>query len=115
MEENFNSNDNKVTNYIGNKVDDFKKSWLVFVDGAKREGKETKEAVKILSRLLKGGKITDKEKVFLRNQSKDLARIVTIMGLGAVSMAIPIALEKILNKYGISIMPKDNNINNSVK
>jgi hypothetical protein len=30
-------------------------------------------------------------------------------------MAIPIALEKILNKYGISIMPKDNNINNSVK
>ena len=29
------------------------------------------------------------------------------MGLGAVSMAIPIALEKILNKWGISIMPKN--------
>ena len=29
------------------------------------------------------------------------------MGLGAVSMAIPIALEKILNKWDISIMPKN--------
>ena len=27
------------------------------------------------------------------------------MSLGAVSMAIPIALEKILNKWDISIMP----------
>ncbi len=30
------------------------------------------------------------------------------MSLGAVSMALPIALEKILNKWNISIIPKSN-------
>jgi len=43
----------------------------------------------------------------LKHQSKDLAKIVTVMGLGAVSMVIPLTLEKILNKYGISIMPTE--------
>lgn len=88
------------------KLEDLKKSWLEFVSGARREGKETTEAAKILAKIINKKEVTEEEKKFLKEQSKDLARIVALMGLGAVSMALPIALEKVLNKWGISIMPK---------
>ena len=88
------------------KLEDLKKSWLEFVNGARREGKETTEAAKILAKIINRKEVTEEEKNFLKEQSKDLARIVALMGLGAVSMALPIALEKVLNKWGISIMPK---------
>lgn len=94
-------------NFITDKIKDAKESWSSFVSATKREGKETKQAVKILNKLLKGVEITNEEKELLKHQSKDLARIVTVMGLGAVSMVIPLTLEKILNKYGISIMPSE--------
>ncbi len=88
------------------RLEDLKKSWLEFVSGARREGKETTEAAKILAKIINKKEVTEEEKKFLKEQSKDLARIVALMGLGAVSMALPIALEKVLNKWGISIMPK---------
>lgn len=88
------------------KIEDLKKSWLEFVNGARREGKETTEAAKILAKIINKKEVTEEEKKFLKDQSKDLARIVALMGLGAVSMVLPIALEKVLNKWGISIMPK---------
>jgi len=91
------------------KLEDLKKSWLEFVSGARREGKETTEAAKILAKIINKKEVTEEEKKFLKEQSKDLARIVALMGLGAVSMALPIALEKVLNKWGISIMPKSRN------
>ena len=91
------------------KIEDLKKSWLEFVNGARREGKETTEAAKILAKIINKKEVTEEEKKFLKEQSKDLARIVALMGLGAVSMALPIALEKVLNKWGISIMPKSRN------
>ena len=91
------------------KLEDLKKSWLEFVNGARREGKETTEAAKILAKIINKKEVTEEEKKFLKEQSKDLARIVALMGLGAVSMALPIALEKVLNKWGISIMPKSRN------
>ena len=90
------------------KIEDLKKSWSAFVDGARREGKETTEAAKILAKLINRKEVTEEEKKFLKEQSKDLARIVAVMSLGAVSMALPIALEKILNKWNISIIPKSN-------
>jgi len=89
------------------KIQDFKKSWRTFISVAKREGEETKEVIRILRKLLRGNEITDEEKNLLKHQSKDLAKIVAVMSLGAVSMIIPITLEKILNKYGISIMPEE--------
>lgn len=94
-------------NFITDKIKDAKESWSSFVSAAKREGRETKQAVKILNKLLKGVEITNKEKELLKHQSKDLAKIVTVMSLGAVSMVIPLTLEKILNRYGISIMPTE--------
>lgn len=87
--------------------DKIKESWRSFLSVAKREGKETREVIKILRKLLKGDEITNEEKELLKHQSKDLAKIVTVMSLGAVSMVIPLTLEKILNRYGISIMPTE--------
>lgn len=99
---------------IGNGFDAFKESWGKFLIAAKREGNETYEATKILGRLLNPKTIngvTGDEKKFLKAQSKDLLKIATVAGLGVISMAIPIALEKILNKRGKSIMPRDNKNN----
>ena len=89
------------------KLEDLKSSWVSFVDAARREGKETTEAAKILAKIINKKEVTEQEKIFLKSQSKDLARIVAVMGLGVVSMALPVALEKILNKWGISILPKN--------
>ncbi len=97
------------------KLEDLKKSWVEFVNGARREGKETTEAAKILAKIINKKEVTEEEKKFLKEQSKDLARIVALMGLGAVSMALPIALEKVLNKWGISIMPKSRNMEDEVE
>jgi len=99
---------------IGNVFDKFKEKWGKIKEIAHREGNETHLAANILYKFLNPktkSSVTDDEIKFLKSQSKDILRILTVVGLGAVSMAIPIALEKILNKRGKSIMPKDN-INN---
>ena len=85
----------------------FRESWKTFLRIFKREKQETKEAIRILKKLLRKENPTPEEIKFLKSQSADLAKIVAVMSMGAVSMAIPIALEKILNKWNISIMPKD--------
>ena len=95
----------KMKSFLNNKKDDMINSWKNFVKIAKREKSETVKAVKILGDLLSKKEVSEKDIEFLKAQSKDIAKIVAVMGMGAVSMAIPIALEKILNKYGISIMP----------
>ena len=83
----------------------FKEGWSKFLSAAKREGKETAIAAQILKRMVTGKKVSEGEKKFLKNQSIDLLKIVGVVGLGAVSSVIPIALEKILNKKDMSIMP----------
>ena len=93
-------------NKIGSLNEGLKDSWNSFITAAKREGKETKDAVNILKKLLSKEEVTDGEIKFLKSQSADIAKIVAVMSLGAVSMAIPLALEKILNKWNISILPK---------
>lgn len=85
----------------------FRESWKTFLRIFKREKQETKEAIRILKKLLRKENPSPEEIKFLKSQSADLAKIVAVMSMGAVSMAIPIALEKILNKWNISIMPKD--------
>ena len=97
------------------RLEDLRKSWDEFVNGARREGKETTEAAKILAKIINRKDVTEEDKKFLKEQSKDLARIVAVMGLGAVSMALPIALEKVLNKWNISIMPKSHSEEDEVE
>lgn len=81
-------------------------SWNSFISIAGREKEETINAIKIIKKLLFKQQVTPEEIRYLKSQSADIAKIVAIMGLGAVSMALPIALEKILNQWNISIMPK---------
>ena len=107
-EEEINEFGKKITEFSKKKKEDLKNSWESFVTLAKREKKETIEAVKVLRNLLKDKNSVNKEDLdLLKGQSKDLAKIVAVMGMGAVSMVIPLTLEKILNKYNISIMPKE--------
>jgi hypothetical protein len=82
-------------------------SWKSFVDIAKRETNETGELINLLKRSLRGEKLTDGEIKYIKNQSGDIAKIVGIMAMGSVSMVIPIALNKVLKKWNIDIMPKD--------
>lgn len=95
----------KMKSFFNNKKEDMLNSWKNFVNIAKREKSETVESVKILGNLLSKKEVSERDIKFLKSQSKDIVKIVAVMSMGAVSMAIPIALEKILNKYGITIMP----------
>jgi len=97
----------KVKHFTNKKKEDLKKFWSELTKGAKRERKETAEAVKILARLIKNRDSVTKEDItFLKEQSGDIARIIALISLGAVSVVIPVGLEKLLNQYGISIMPR---------
>jgi len=97
----------KVKDYTNKKKEDFKNFWSKLTQGAKRERKETAEAVRILGRLINNKDNVTKEDIkFLKQQSGDIARIITLVSLGAVSVVIPVGLEKLLNQYGISIMPR---------
>ena len=95
----------KMKSYVNDKSEELKNSWKTFVSVAKREKGETIELLKVLQKLVSGKEVTENEIKLLKAQSKDIVKIVAVMGMGAVSMAIPLLLEKVLNKYGISIMP----------
>ena len=83
-----------------------KDKWSNFIEAAKREGRETGEAAQILKRYVTDRKSVSPEDIkFLKEQSKDLLKIVGVVGLGAISSVIPVVLEKLLNKKGMSIMP----------
>jgi hypothetical protein len=82
-------------------------SWDKFVSVAKREGKESVEAVKILKKVLTKEETTDNEIQFLKEQSGDIAKMLGVVAMGVVSTALPIVVEKALNKKGISILPKE--------
>jgi hypothetical protein len=91
--------------YVPNK-EKIKDSWNKFVAAAKREGKETTIAAGILRKLIMKQEVSEKEIKFLKSQSVDIAKIFGVLTMGVISSALPIALEKLLNKKGISIMPK---------
>jgi len=105
----FSSEEPQPINEFGEK---FKEGWSKFISAAKREGKETAIAAEILKRMVTGKEVSNNEKKFLKNQSIDLLKIVGVVGLGAVSSVIPVALEKMLNKKDISIMPTKQDIPN---
>jgi len=97
----------EVNEFFGGKIKD---RWSNFLVAAKREGKETEVASEILKRLLTKKEVSKIEKTFLKSQAMDLLKIVGVLGLGAVSAIIPVTLEKILNKKGLSILPKSQEI-----
>jgi hypothetical protein len=71
-------------------------------DSVKRESKETKQAAKILQRMIDGKDVSDSEKKFLKEQSKDLIRIVSTSVLPMPITAVLVALGK---KYNFEVFP----------
>jgi hypothetical protein len=76
----------------------------------KVEGEETKIAIKILSRMIKGEEVSEKEKLFLKVHSKDIARILPLVAISGIPIPIPITPLLIMlgRKYGFDFLPKDN-------
>jgi len=78
-------------------------------DTTKRESHETKLALEILRRMVKGEEVTDKEKEFVKRQSGDLARILPLVAISGLPIPIPITplLVVLGKKYGFDFLPKD--------
>lgn len=87
---------------------DIKEGWKKFVEVAKREGKETTMAAKIIKKILVSEDVSEKELKFVKEQSGDILKIFGVVAMGAVSTALPILVEKMLNRKGLSILPKEN-------
>lgn len=94
----------------------FKKIFIAIVKtkrAFKRESKETVVAAKILSKLIKDEKsVTEEEIRFLKNQSVDLGKAISLIGLQLVpgsSIGI-IVLERIGKKNGFTIFPKEHKL-----
>lgn len=71
-------------------------------DSVKRESKETKQAANILKRMLDGEEVSENEKRFLKEQSKDLVRII---GTSALPMPITAVLVALGKKYKFDVFP----------
>lgn len=78
-------------------------------DATKRESNETKLALEILRRMLKGEEVSDKEKEFVKRQSGDIARILPLVAISGLPIPIPITPLLIVlgKKYGFDFLPKD--------
>jgi hypothetical protein len=83
---------------------DFTKS---VIQGAKREGKETVQAVEILRKMIKGEEVTDNEIKFFKAQSVDLFKVIPLVAISSIPIPIPITPLLIVlgKKYGFSVLP----------
>lgn len=107
--ETFNESLGKLSNYLNELV---KKGGRMAADTwevTKRESQETKLAVGILSKMIKGDEVSNKEKSFLKEQSKDLARIIPLVAISGLPIPIPLTPLLIIlgKKYGFDFIPKD--------
>jgi hypothetical protein len=105
----FNEGFEKVGKYLNDLI---KKGGKIASDTwevTKRESQETKIAVGILSKMIKGEEVSDKEKSFLKEQSKDLARIIPLIAVSGIPVPIPLTPLLIMlgKKYGFDFLPKD--------
>jgi hypothetical protein len=83
---------------------DFTKS---VIQGAKREGKETVQAVEILRKMIKGEEVTDNEIKFFKAQSVDLFKVIPLVAISSIPIPVPITPLLIVlgKKYGFSVLP----------
>ena len=73
-------------------------------DAVKKESKETKQAAHILQRMIDGRDVSDTEKKFLKEQSKDLIKII---GTGVTPTPIVAIIAVLGKKYNFNIFPGD--------
>jgi hypothetical protein len=106
----FNKNLHKVSNYVTDIVNRGGKFASDVWEATKVEGEETKISVKILSKMLKGEEVSEKEKKFLKAQSGDIVRILPLVAISGIPIPIPITplLVMLGKKYGFDFLPRDN-------
>jgi hypothetical protein len=83
---------------------DFAKSvW----EGAKREKRETGEALRILQQIIKGKSVDDNQKKFLKAQSIDLVKLIPLIAIQGIPIPIPITPLLIMagKKCGFDFLP----------
>ncbi len=105
----FNEGFDKLSSYLQSIVRKGGKFAIDVWEATKVEGEETKIAVRILSRMIKGEEVSEKEKNFLREQSKDLVRIIPLVAISGIPIPIPITPLLIIlgKKYGFDFLPRD--------
>jgi hypothetical protein len=105
----FNEGLGKVGNYLNDLIKKGGKMASDTWEATKRESQETKLAVGILSKMLKGEEVSEKEKSFLKEQSKDIVRILPLVAISGIPIPIPITPLLIMlgKKYGFDFLPKD--------
>jgi len=92
-----------------------KKAWFEvknFKKAVERGASETIAASEILIKILKSDEVSKEEVDFMKDQSVDLAKAIAIIGIQAVpgsSVGI-IILEKLAQKKGITLFPKENKL-----
>ena len=76
-------------------------------DGAKREGRETKEVVRLIQMVLKGDKISDSQKDFIKAQSVDIVKILPLVAIQGIPVPVPITPLLIMagKKIGFDFLP----------
>jgi hypothetical protein len=106
----FNDGIEKVGTYLNDLVKKGGKMASDTWEATKVEGEETKLALDILSRMIKGEQVSDKEKKFLRAQSMDVVKILPLVAISGIPIPIPITPLLIMlgKKYGFDFLPKDN-------
>lgn len=104
--------DEETKNWLRTHID---KAWVGIKKISKSVARETVEtiaAAKILLKILSKSEVSDKEVKFLKDQSIDLAKALTLIGLQAVpgsSVGI-VALESFAKSKGFTIFPKAQDI-----
>jgi hypothetical protein len=84
----------------------------------KRESRETKEALRLLSEISQGNEITDIQKEFIKAQAIDLAKAVPLIAISGLPVPIPITPFLIIigKKVGFDFLPNSHTkVNYQVK
>lgn len=71
-------------------------------DSVKRESSETKQAAGILQKMIDGENVSNAEKKFLKEQSKDLIKIIST---GVLPIPITAILAALGKKYNFDVFP----------
>lgn len=106
----FNDGIEKVGTYLNDLIKKGGKMASDTWEATKVEGEETKIALDILSRMIKGEQVSDKEIKFLKAQSMDIIKILPLVAISGIPIPIPITPLLIMlgKKYGFDFLPKDN-------
>lgn len=85
-----------------------KEKLALLVSDIKLEEMDNHIAAEILIRLLEKRPVSSEEIIFLKEQSIDLAKVLTLLGLQVIpgSSIVIIMLEKIAEKHGFTLLPK---------